>query len=95
MIIEKIIGLPIYFNNLTLLPLFWLLLKIKTASQMTKTVAQKMGVKEGSRAIFINAPKEAVETINLPHLDIASKLDGEFDYMHLFVSFKVYASHKR
>ena len=62
---------------------------------MTKTVAQKMGVKEGSRAIFINAPKEAVKASNLTSIDIASKLDGEFDYMHLFVSFKIYPSHKR
>lgn len=49
-----------------------------------KTVSQKMGIKENSRTIFINAPAEAIEAINLPSLDIASKLTGDFDYIHLF-----------
>ena len=43
-----------------------------------------MGIKEDSRAIFINAPAEAIEAIDLPSLDIASKLTGYFDYIHLF-----------
>jgi hypothetical protein len=52
---------------------------------MTKTVSQKMGIKENSRAVFVNADKEALEHINLPALDIPTKLEEEFDYIHLFV----------
>ncbi|HRO86389.1 MAG TPA: hypothetical protein PK110_16335 [Niabella sp.] len=52
---------------------------------MTKTVAQKMGVKENSRTIFINSDKEIIGNINLPNLDVSKKLEGEFDYIHLFV----------
>ena len=50
-----------------------------------RTVAQKMGVKEGSRSIFINAPDEARIDINLPGIDNQITLNGEFDYIHLFV----------
>ena len=51
---------------------------------MIKPVSKKMGIKEDNRAIFINAPAEAIEAIDLPSLDIASKLTGYFDYIHLF-----------
>lgn len=51
---------------------------------MAKTVAQKMGIKEGARAIFIHAPVEAIAAIDLPSLDVASELSGDFDYIHLF-----------
>jgi hypothetical protein len=44
-----------------------------------------MGIKEKSRAIFVNAQKEALENINLPTLDIQEKLKEELDYIHLFV----------
>jgi hypothetical protein len=50
-----------------------------------KTVSQKMGIKENSRVLFINAPNDAIEGINLPEIDIAESLTGEFDYIHLFV----------
>jgi hypothetical protein len=52
---------------------------------MTRTVAAKMGIKEKSRAIFVNSDKEALDTMMLPKLDISTKLEGEFDYIHLFV----------
>ena len=52
---------------------------------MIRTISQKMGVKEKSRAIFVNAQKEALENINLPTLDIQEKLKEELDYIHLFV----------
>ena len=51
---------------------------------MTKSVAEKMGIKKDSRAILVNAPAEAVAAIDLPNLDIASRLTGYFDYIHLF-----------
>lgn len=52
---------------------------------MTRIVSQKMGVKENSRAILVNADKEALDNINLPTLDIQEKLKKELDYIHLFV----------
>jgi hypothetical protein len=44
-----------------------------------------MGVKENSRAVFVNAQKEALENINLPTLQIQEKMEDELDYIHLFV----------
>lgn len=44
-----------------------------------------MGVKENSRAVFVNAQKEALENINLPTLKIQEKMEDELDYIHLFV----------
>lgn len=52
---------------------------------MVRTVSQKMGVKENSKAYFVDADKEAIENLDLPMLDISTKLDNEFDYIHLFV----------
>ncbi len=51
---------------------------------MIKPVSKKMGIKEGSRAIFVNAPVEAIEAIAAPIIDIKSRLTGSFDYIHLF-----------
>ena len=51
---------------------------------MSRTVSQKMGVKEGMRAFFVNAPHSALNAINLPGLDVGSVLQGEFDYLHFF-----------
>jgi hypothetical protein len=51
-----------------------------------RTVAKKMGIKEGSRCIFINAPAEAMVDINFPEIDTQTTLTGEFDYIHLFVT---------
>ena len=50
-----------------------------------KTVAQKMGIKESGRTVFINAPTEEIVGIKLPTLSISKKMTGEFDYIHLFV----------
>jgi hypothetical protein len=51
---------------------------------MPGAVARKMGIREGARAIFVNAPEAARATIAPPDLDVASELTGEFDYIHLF-----------
>lgn len=51
---------------------------------MTGHAWKKMGVKEGARAILVNAPSEAVEAIDPSHLDLAARLSGKFDYIHLF-----------
>ena len=50
-----------------------------------KTVAQKMGIKENSRAIFMDAPADAIEAMQLPGMDMAKKLTGMFDLIQLFV----------
>ena len=51
---------------------------------MSKTVSEKMGLKAGTRAIFVNAPEHALVAIDPPTLDVASELAGGFDYIHLF-----------
>jgi hypothetical protein len=51
---------------------------------MPGAVARKMGIREGARAIFVNAPEAAQAAIDPPDLDVASELTGEFDYIHLF-----------
>ena len=45
---------------------------------------KKMGIKEGARAILVNAPAEALEAIDPSHLDLAARLAGKFDYIHFF-----------
>lgn len=52
---------------------------------MTRTVSEKMGVKKGARAFFMRAPADALKVMDLPSLDVASRLTGEFDYIHCFV----------
>ncbi len=52
---------------------------------MTRTVAEKMGVKPGSRAHFVDAPAIALSAIDLPDLEVVDKLAGMFDYLHYFV----------
>ena len=56
---------------------------IKEAA-ISRKVSQKMGVKEGMRTFFLNAPQSTLESINLPSLDVGSGLQGEFDYIHCF-----------
>jgi hypothetical protein len=51
---------------------------------MSTTVAKKMGIKAGSRAIFVNAPDSAEDAIDPPDLDVVTRLSGDFDYIHLF-----------
>ena len=46
--------------------------------------SKKMGIKEGIRAILVNAPEAARRASDPPSLDVASELVGEFDYIHLF-----------
>ena len=50
-----------------------------------KTVSQKMGVKTNSRTLFIEAPENALEDMQLPELEVKEIITGEFDYIHLFV----------
>lgn len=60
-------------------------MKKQQRTAIRKTVSQKMGIKGNSRVLFINAPGDAIYEMELPEIDIAKKLNGEFDYIHLFV----------
>jgi hypothetical protein len=51
---------------------------------MTGLALKKMGIKEGAHTILVNAPAEALKAIDPSHLDLATKLTGKFDYIHLF-----------
>ena len=53
--------------------------------KMTKTVAEKMGIKENARSIFIHEPENVVALIKSPHITIETELNGDFDYIHFFV----------
>lgn len=56
----------------------------RSPSAARRTVAQKMGVKAGSRAHLLAAPPSAVAAIELPPLRVSPQLVGQFDYLHLF-----------
>jgi hypothetical protein len=43
-----------------------------------------MGISEGARAYFVNAPSSALAAIELPELEVSEELEGDFDYIHLF-----------
>lgn len=58
---------------------------MSTKAAASRPVSQKMGIKEGARAFFVDAPMSALKAIDVPSLEIASGLNGEFDYIHLFV----------
>lgn len=45
-----------------------------------------MGIKEGARAIFINATADIIKDIDPPTIEVTSKLTGNFDYIHLFAN---------
>ena len=51
---------------------------------MTGIASKKMGIKEGARAYLRNAPAEAVKAIDPSGLDVATRLTGQFEYIHLF-----------
>jgi hypothetical protein len=51
---------------------------------MSRTVSEKMGIKEGTRAIFVNAPEAAQEAIDPPSFDVASGLAREVDHIPPF-----------
>ena len=51
---------------------------------MTKPLARKLGVEAGMRALFVDAPAEAVEAIAPPKLDAASPAGDRLEYIHLF-----------
>lgn len=57
-----------------------------TATQTTRTVAQKMGVVAGSRARLVDAPANAVHSMQLPDIEWLDERAEQLDYAHLFVT---------
>jgi hypothetical protein len=53
---------------------------------MTKSIAAKMGIKPGSRTLFIGAPADAVDAMALPELDLKTQRTGDFAYIHFFAT---------
>ena len=51
---------------------------------MSRSVAQKMGIKEGALTHFVNPPASALKAIGLPKLAVSNDLEDEFDYIHFF-----------
>jgi hypothetical protein len=49
-----------------------------------KSLIDKIGARPGARAIFINAPADAMAVIDVSQLKIGSSLKDEFHYIHLF-----------
>lgn len=46
---------------------------------------KKIGVKQGMRSILIDAPPETRTILTLRGEDVSGRLNGSFDYIHLFV----------
>lgn len=44
-----------------------------------------MGIKEGWRTHVVGAPEGVFDTLGMPPLHLDSDLEGQFDYVHLFV----------
>lgn len=53
---------------------------------MSKSVAEKMGVRPGARSYFHDAPKAVVASMRLPTLEVDDVLRGEFEHIHAFVT---------
>lgn len=51
---------------------------------MTKTIAEKMGLKQGTRTWFSSAPDGLTDIIGATGLEVSDDLNGEFGYLHLF-----------
>lgn len=51
-----------------------------------RTVAEKMGLRDGMRAYLSGADETVLEAMKLPRLDLSRKLVGSFDYLHVFVT---------
>lgn len=52
----------------------------------TRRVSEKMGISEGARVLAVDAPAEALRTIELPPVDLSlDVVGGPFDHVLLFV----------
>lgn len=53
---------------------------------MPKLVRDKLAVLSGKRNILVAAPSGAREVLGLPEETFASRLNGQFDYIHFFAA---------
>lgn len=53
---------------------------------MPRSVSEKMGIRAGTRSLLVDAPKEAVDAMQLPDVDLRTAGRGAFGYIHLFVT---------
>lgn len=51
---------------------------------MVRSIAEKMMIKAGQRCWLHSPPADFLEHIEAPALQLATRLEGEFEYMHLF-----------
>lgn len=49
-----------------------------------RTVAEKMGIKDGVKSYMLHAPEGISKTITLPSVELSTRLAGSFDYIHFF-----------
>jgi hypothetical protein len=49
-----------------------------------RSIADKIGIKKGMRAIFLHADANALQDIAFQDIKVSQKLAGNFDYIHLF-----------
>ena len=52
---------------------------------IVKTISSKMRIKEYSRTYFENVPNDLINMIKTPTLKVSKDLNGDFDYIHIFV----------
>lgn len=52
---------------------------------MSRSIADKIGVKDNMRTFFVNAPSDFATITSLPDVELKASLLGEFDYIHFFV----------
>ena len=52
---------------------------------MSTSLAKKIGVREGTRSILIDAPPEVAKVMGMPGNEVATRLTGAFGYIHVFV----------
>ena len=53
---------------------------------MITSVRRKIGAKPGTRSIVVGAPAEVTTALGLHPDEVAHKLSGLFDYIHIFVT---------
>ncbi|MGZ3688653.1 MAG: DUF3052 domain-containing protein [Bdellovibrionota bacterium] len=54
------------------------------AGYSKRSLAEKLGIKSGHRAYIQHPPKDYSELLDAPDAKIASRLTGEFDFVHAF-----------
>jgi hypothetical protein len=58
---------------------------IMTAGYSKRPLADKLGIKEGSRILVLNAPRDYTSMLDLPPCaTVTSELKGPFEFVHFF-----------